>query len=507
MRGLKVSPISPYPSRIHAHVDSLFIRIFLWFWAAMTVAGVVLLALEATRTERLAQRWRSVTSDAFAFYALSIAKDHEDEETWASREFLTDLASRTGIRAWLFDEQGRELSGHARAARKAHSRSMTEQMRRLIERAGRSGQTEFEPVGGITLAANVARAASGHRYALVGELPAPRYGPWQARPTIQALRLLAVLLTAGAVSWVLSRHLTTPIKRLHEATQRLAEGDLQARAGVGMGGRHDELAELGRAFDRMAERIESLLHEQERLVGAQRNLLRDVSHELRSPLARLGVALELARDRVEGMQPMEQSSGTPLAEVHNRIEREVGRLSEMIDRLLMLARLESGVQVPEATPVDLAALLHLVATDADFEARPQRRVVSVTTCDDCITCGTRDLLRSALENVVRNALRHTPEDTAVEVSLRQDDAWAVITVRDCGLGVPDAELSEIFRPFYRAGGGRDRGSGGAGLGLAITERAVQLHGGTVHARNAPGSGLIVEIRLPLASAGSEEANL
>ncbi|MDQ3815636.1 MAG: ATP-binding protein, partial [Armatimonadota bacterium] len=270
------------------------------------------------------------------------------------------------------------------------------------------------------------------------------------------------------------------------------------------------------AFDRMAERIESLLREQERLVGAQRHLLRDVSHELRSPLARLGVALELARDRVEAMAPTESSNGlnvetlssdsTRLNEVHDRIEREVGRLSEMIDRLLMLARLESGVQAPEATPVDLTALVHLVATDADFEARPRRRVVSVTACADCTTRGARDLLRSAIENVVRNALRHTPEDTAVEVSLRREEDWAVIAVRDRGPGVPAAELGEIFRPFYRAGGGRDRDSGGAGLGLAITERAVQLHGGSVRARNAPDGGLIVEIRLPLCTAqGREDA--
>ncbi|MDQ3812984.1 MAG: HAMP domain-containing protein, partial [Armatimonadota bacterium] len=235
MKVLKASRFPSQAFRILPRTPSLFIKIFLWFWAAMTVAGVVLLALEAARMERLAQRWRSVTGDAFAFYALSVAKDHEDKETWASREFLADLESRTGIRAWLFDEQGREVSGHARAARKAHSRWMAEQMRRLIERARNSGQTEFEPAGGITLAAHVARAASGHRYALVGELPAPRYGPWQARPSVQALRLLAVLLTAGIVSWVLSRHLTAPIKTLHEATQRLAEGDLEARAGAGLG--------------------------------------------------------------------------------------------------------------------------------------------------------------------------------------------------------------------------------------------------------------------------------
>lgn len=485
----------------------------------MTLAGSVLLALETVRAERLTQRWQGVTSDAFAFYAITIAKDHEDSQTWGAKEFLTDLNTRTGIRAWLFDAQGREVSGHARQALQVHASWREKPMRQLMELSRQNQRTEFATLGQITLAAHTTRAPSGSFYYLVGELPAARFGPWEARPQIQALRLLAILLAAGLVSWLLSRQLVTPIENLRAATQRLASGDLRARTGAQLHSRHDELSQLAHDFDRMAERIESLLREQEHLVGVQRRLLRDVAHELRSPLARLIVALELTRDSLKTtmdtadskaksdavsdasiLVPAFPSTHTSL----NRIEREAGRLSEMIDRLLMLARLDSGVQSPEPALVDLAALIGAVVADADFEARPTRRVVSLISCDECNVRGTLDLVRSALENVMRNALRYTPEGTGVEVSLRGEGAWAVVTVRDHGPGVPEGELSELFQPFYRAisapeGATRTSipGRGSTGLGLAITERAIHLHGGTIDAANAEGGGLLITIRLPL----------
>ena len=259
----------------------LLLKIFLWFWAAMTVSGVVLLALETVRAERLTKRWRGVTSDAFAFYANTIAKDHEGQQDWAAREFLTNLHKRTGIRAWLFDERTREVSAYAPQVWRAQSQWMRAQLRDLMEKSRQSDTTEFQPLGELTLAAHTAVAPSGERYTLIGILPAARYGPWEARPQIQALRLLSVLIAAGLVSWLLSRQLTAPIEGLRSATRRLARGDLSARAGGEVGGRRDELAQLARDFDRMAERIETLLGEQEHLMGAQRRLVRDVSHELR----------------------------------------------------------------------------------------------------------------------------------------------------------------------------------------------------------------------------------
>jgi signal transduction histidine kinase len=244
---------------------------------------------------------------------------------------------------------------------------------------------------------------------------------------------------------------------------------------------------MGHDFDVMAGRVETL-------VSAQARLLRDISHELRSPLARLSVALDLARKR----------AGAAAAGDLDRIEREAKRLNEMIGQLLALSRWECDGDRVRLEKVDLAALVREVASDADFEAQGKNCSVVVRECDECETRGTPGLLRSAVENVVRNAVRYTPEGTAVEISLRcrgaggdKDNGQAVIAVRDRGAGVPEEALTDIFRPFYRVDDSRARETGGAGLGLSITERALRLHGGSVEAANLPGGGFVVELRLPL----------
>jgi two-component system sensor histidine kinase CpxA len=231
----------------------------------------------------------------------------------------------------------------------------------------------------------------------------------------------------------------------------------------------------------MAERLESMVRAQQRLLG-------DISHELRSPLARLGVALGLARQR----------SGPEANGALDRIERESDNLNEMISQLLTLTRLESGTDGRKRTDVDLGALVKEVADDADFEARSLNRAVQVVSSDNCSIRGVEELLRSAVENVVRNAVRYTAEGTAVEVALSRRNGHAVISVRDRGNGVPEEALEKIFRPFYRTEDARDRQSGGGtGLGLAITERAVRMHGGSVQAVNATDGGLAVEMRFNL----------
>jgi two-component system sensor histidine kinase CpxA len=260
--------------------------------------------------------------------------------------------------------------------------------------------------------------------------------------------------------------------------RELASGDLQTRVGPALGSRRDELAELGRDFDAMAARIEALVTAQQRLLG-------DISHELRSPLARLGVALDLARRR----------GGRDIGDLLGRIELESERLDELIGELLELNRLESGDEIARE-PIDLAALVEEIAADADFEAQADDRSVRVVSTEACEVAGDRNLLRRAIENVARNAVRYTPEETTVEVALGCDERDAVVRVRDFGPGVSDEELPNLFRPFYRVAGARERDTGGAGLGLAITERAVAIHGGSVAASNASGGGLTVEIRLP-----------
>jgi signal transduction histidine kinase len=251
------------------------------------------------------------------------------------------------------------------------------------------------------------------------------------------------------------------------------------------------MAGLLRDFNQMAERIETL-------VNAQNRLLTDISHELRSPLARLTVALELARQR----------SGDDARSALDRIDRETTRLNELIQRLLTIARLEGSDQTVEQTPVDLEELLREIAKDAAFEAQCRRCRVEVLVLNDCEVIGSPTLLHSAIENVVRNAIRYTQEGSAVDIRLEDvqgmQTSHAVVRVTDSGPGVPEEALEKLFQPFYRLDDARGRQTGGVGLGLAITDRAIRLHGGTVRASNRPGGGLMVEIRIPMDTSPSAE---
>jgi two-component system sensor histidine kinase CpxA len=270
---------------------------------------------------------------------------------------------------------------------------------------------------------------------------------------------------------------------LRRAAEVYAAGDLSARVAPSLGGRRDEIADLARAFDHMAQRLQEILNSQRRLVG-------DVSHELRSPLARLQVALGLARQRTEGRGAAEL----------DRIEREAERLSDLIGQLLSLAKLESGVTEVVRQPVDLVEMLEGVVSDADFEARAHNRRVLLSSSVPAIFEGDPRLLQSALDNIVRNALRYTAAGTSVTLSLTHEHAptehWH-IAIRDHGPGVPEAMLPQLFEPFVRVGDARDRASGGYGLGLAIAQRAIRLHVGEVSATNAPDGGLTVDVRLPV----------
>jgi len=273
---------------------------------------------------------------------------------------------------------------------------------------------------------------------------------------------------------------------LREATRRLAEGDLSARTGASEKKRRDEVADLGRDFDAMAERMEILLTSQRRLLG-------DVSHELRSPLTRLSMALALARHHATSGNQNE------VEVAFERITREKERLNQLIGQLLDLVRLESGEYSDVREILDLEKLVGEIADDADFEARQHGREVSIIHSTPCRVFGSHELLRRAIENVVRNAVAYTPPDTAVQIALDVQREYSLLRVRDRGEGVPEESLSKLFEPFYRVAEARDRHSGGVGLGLAISARAVASHGGSILAANAAEGGLELEIRLPLAT--------
>lgn len=455
-------------------MKSLFLRIFLWFWVAMVILGVVLVVTSPffTQSRPRLDRWQEG--------AEKWAKERVDRSASRIAELGPEGARPSGGRRhgprgseiFVFDLEGRELL----------DRDAPEPAIDLARRVAASGTEEAARRGGLHMAARPVTDPTGRSLVVVGTLHRPPRPLDLLEPKALWWRLLLLALVVGGFSLLLARYLSAPVGALRRATLRLSDGDLSARVGDRVDRRHDEIGQLARDFDAMAGRLENL-------VRSQRRLLRDVSHELRSPLARLTVALQLARDR----------EGTRAAEALDRIEQETGRLDDLIGRLLLLERLEARSPDTEAVDFDLCDLLNEVVDDASFEASSTNRTVELEAETPCLMKGHPTLVRSAFDNVIRNAVRHTAEATAVEVAIEYDQQRAEITFRDHGPGVPEEHLESLFEPFSRVTEARERSTGGAGLGLAIARRAIEVHDGTVTARNHPDGGLEVTVRIPLAT--------
>ena len=453
-------------------MKSLFLRIFLWFWLAMLLLGAVLV----------------VTSPFFTQSRSRVEHWQQGAETWAlervnhAAQAIAESGiegfqprgrrgqGRRGSEIFVFDVEGRELL----------DRVAPEPVTDLARRVAESGSEEAMRRGGMHMVARPVTDPQGRILVVVGTLHRPPRSTDLLEPKALWWRLVLLALVVGALSLWLARYLSAPVGALRRATLRLSAGDLSARVGEPVSRRRDEIGQLAHDFDAMASRLENL-------VGSQRRLLRDVSHELRSPLARLTVALQLARDR----------EGAQATAALDRIERETGRLVGLIGQLLLLERLEARAPETEATEFDLSALLNEVVDDASFEASAAQRVVELEAVSSCPMRGYSALIRSALDNVIRNAVRHTDEKTVVEVSLDCEGERSEITIRDHGPGVPEEQLETLFEPFSRVADARERSSGGAGLGLAIARRAIEVHDGTVVARSHPEGGLEVSIHLPI----------
>ncbi|MGH9420554.1 MAG: histidine kinase dimerization/phospho-acceptor domain-containing protein, partial [Thermoanaerobaculia bacterium] len=396
------------------------------------MVGVVIFLNWTVQTEPVVSRWRLSVTNQMTIYADTAGQVLDDEGDAGLTQFLerirrsdtigeVDLVGPTG-KAWLDDDV--DVSKY----------------NELIARTIAGGGVELETTqSSNVLAAKRLTLKNGDQYVLLVRWERPRPIAIFGEAPLRYLRFLGLLLAALILCYALARYLSSPIGKIREATHRLADGDLTTRVADRVGRRGDELAKLARDFDVMAERIGSLITSQQRLT-------RDVSHELRSPLARLGVALEIAKQKTNG-------AAAPQLE---RIENESHRLNEMISRILMLSKLESGTTEIERKIVNLKNVVTEVAGDADFEARARGKRVEMTAESDSMVIGGDNLLRSAIENVVRNAVRYTEEGSAVKVSLREENEQAVIRVRDSGGGVPEDELKNLFVPFYRVGEARER---------------------------------------------------
>jgi len=460
-------------------MHSLFLKIFLWFWITVILIGVTLVitTLVLRSNDRANEGWQTDASIYMAAESKRAADIFEQEgKPGLERHLARGL--RKGGYAFFFDENRQEIFG-------SNPPPKAIELDRALNDAV-PFTADFSHGDGFT--AQQVTGPSGRKYTLVVMIPRVPIRFLLAGLGARAIfGLISVLLVGGALCFWLARHITNPLVRLGQAAGRIADGRLDTRVDAAIRWRRDEIGGLGLSFDLMAERIGFLIDAQQRVLGV-------VSHELRSPLARLCVALGLLRE----CSPEEKT------EYLDRIELEAEHLDKLIGQLLTLAKIDSGADSSRMETFDLGNLILEVAADGNFEAQGRCCSVKVETMDACMVKGVAENLRRAIENPVRNAIRYTKPNTAVEITMGRRETFpgslAVIQIRDHGPGVPPGDLKNIFLPFHRVADASAIADG-AGLGLAITERIVRMHGGRVRATNAKDGGLIFEMELPLVGEG------
>jgi len=294
------------------------------------------------------------------------------------------------------------------------------------------------------------------------------------------VRILTPTLISFLLCLLLAHSFSKPIRLIKKATTRLGQGDFDSRV-EGVSQLSGELEQLASSFNEMAEKIQQTQSSQRRLLG-------DVSHELRSPMTRLQMALGLAQ----------QESTTPQAREQylQRCQKEIGRLDQMIENVLALSRLENTLQKPEYEQINLTTLIHNIVHDEQFVADKKSIKINFNTADNIIILADQTLLTSAIGNVLSNAVKYSPEQSAINVILTLQKKKIELTISDSGDGVPEETLIELFTPFYRLNLARDRATGGTGLGLAIAKQAIIAHQGEIFAKNNAKKGLSVIIQLP-----------
>ena len=455
-------------------IQSLFLKIFLWFWATVIVTGIALVVTWILLQPKNApSELQTILADTAWVSGTATVDELEQHGLAAASADMEKSRQKTQLKSCLFDTSGAVISGRDCA--------IFDDIALQIAASDRS-VLNVKHGFGARIAVKV-QGKSGRQYIYVVEATEHRGPPPGIGLSGIALRWSVAFLVSGIICYLLARYLTAPILRLRKASQHLAAGDLSTRAAAGMERRRDELGSLVRDFNAMAVRIEEL-------VSRQRQLIYDISHELRSPLARLNVALDLAQER-KGTDP-----------AFDHMEQDIECLNDMIGRLLTVAKLDASATPVPMARVDLTELISQIVRSADFELQERDGAVRLSSEGQYFVQGNAELLHSAIENVIRNAIRYTGAGNSVEVQVESmatgEPALVRILVRDYGQGVPESELVNIFQPFYRVADDRNRESGGTGLGLAIADRVVRIHGGTIKAQNAAPHGLQVEMLLPRA---------
>jgi len=451
-------------------IHGIYAKIFLWFLLATGVtSAAVFLITVVTHVQSLGPSWMIGVLDQYTRSAVIIYEQGGKDRL---AEYLRRIHDASFLQSTLLDPEGHDILGLG----------VPPGAEKVLAEARAAGETRFH-IGLLWTGASVDERPNG-KYILVAKILVP-YGFVLGGALEQTVLTWLVPTLVGAVlCLLLARHIAAPIRTLQSVAGKIADGDLSVRASPAIGSRKDELADLARDFDKMADRIQTLLRKQLELLG-------DISHELRSPLTRLNVSLELVRrgktDAVERMQ----------ADLH--------RLDSLIGQILTLTRLQTRGESKTENQVNLRLIVESVAEDARFEVEKDGKSVVISRADGCWLRGDPALLRSCIENVVRNAVHYTKPQTEVALSLALSGNGANsarILVADHGDGVPPEALDRIFEPFYRVTEALEHQTGGTGLGLSIAQRIAIVHGGSIHARNREGGGLEMEILLPAQNQGS-----
>lgn len=451
-------------------IRGIYLKIFLWFlFASAVVSGTVFLITVATHSQSLGPSWMIGVLDQYARSAVNI---YEHGGKARLSEYLQEIEDASFLQSTLLDPSGQDIVG----------RGVPPGAEKVLAKARSTGETQFH-IGLLWTGASVDERPNG-KYILVAKVIFPYRFLLGGVLETTVLQWLVPALAGALLCLFLARHIAAPIRTLQRVAGKIADGDLSVRASPAIGSRKDELADLAHDFDRMADRIQALLRKQLELLG-------DISHELRSPLTRLNVSLELVRrgerDAVERMQT------------------DLHRLDTLIGQILTLTRLQTRDDSRAEASVNLRSLLESVAEDARFEVKEDGKSVVISHADDCWLKGDPALLRSCIENVVRNAVHYTKPQSEVALSLdlvNNGSESARILVADHGDGVPPESLNRIFEPFYRVTEAHEHQTGGTGLGLSIAQRIATVHGGSIRACNRDEGGLEIEIFLPITNSAS-----
>ncbi|VEB35840.1 Sensor histidine kinase [Legionella sainthelensi] len=447
---------------------SLYWKIFISFWLAI----ILIIFTTAWIISHIVHK-SSLPAQEQLFmdsYANAAVATYESGQQAALLKWLNKIGISRHMSIYLLTSTGEIIGTHV----------APENVKKVAENLLQDQLSEGILKSGKLIVSHEILSTSGKFYRLAAVSEKPIYHfvgvPWAGL----TIRLILAIFISGLICYLLSRYLTQPLRSLGMAAKSIAKGQLNTRVGHLRGHNKDEIAQLSAEFDRMAEQVETLVKSKERL-------LQDISHELRSPLARLQIALELGRKKTNHLADGE----------FNRMELECSRLNVLITEILDFARLEKSTTDLNFNEVDLSTLLLNIINDANFEFGNEFPRVKAGVIEPCHLLLDERLIHRAIENVVRNALHYSPATEQVTVSLKRSETLEhiCIDISDKGPGVPEDQLNRIFNPFYRVDTSRTKKTGGYGLGLAIAARAIQLHHGEIVASNNPDRGLLVRIIL------------